>query len=379
MKLRTLPLVRDVRNALKYHSCPFIFELCGGSILRGSTGASGVEAVAVAPSTELLVPSLRDLCDGREISGRSVRIREAVVYRIEGDRVKTRIVAAGGVALGRRAVIASGVHPSASLLALLKKPPQKQRKESVILLPWAHPWWSFGDFMTFVLPALCRILSVVSADERKRAVIALPRAYQKPFLGAFADLLGFSPEQLVDLEVTDLAAAPGGVIYSTNGFFHDSYIAHPHDFKLLRQAFAAHTATLSATKKYYFRRGKPRLYKQEAEVIAPLREAGFEIVDDISRSAVEQIELFASAKVVAGAHGGAFGNINFMQPGSTLVELQHPCWMCACYRFMAHVEKINYQLAVGPAGRMHPDPIQGFSSNAIDVPAQLVTEALKAV
>jgi hypothetical protein len=61
----------------------------------------------------------------------------------------------------------------------------------------------------------------------------------------------------------------------------------------------------------------------EAELIASLQPMGFEIVTLSGKSVREQVQLFASARIVVGAHGAGLTNILFMKPESAVVELLH--------------------------------------------------------
>jgi capsular polysaccharide biosynthesis protein len=45
------------------------------------------------------------------------------------------------------------------------------------------------------------------------------------------------------------------------------------------------------------------------------------MVDESSRSVLEQIHLYRDAKVIAGAHGSAFTNMIWAAPGAKIVEM----------------------------------------------------------
>jgi tetratricopeptide (TPR) repeat protein len=93
---------------------------------------------------------------------------------------------------------------------------------------------------------------------------------------------------------------------------------------------------------YICRESKYRRIVNEPEVIAALREQGFAIVRLESLSFLEQVALFANAKVVISAHGSGLTNIVFCQPGTKVLELFASNYIVRFYWKLSNLVQLAY-------------------------------------
>ncbi|PBB35022.1 MAG: DUF563 domain-containing protein [Mesorhizobium sp.] len=70
-----------------------------------------------------------------------------------------------------------------------------------------------------------------------------------------------------------------------------------------------------------------RVIDNEAEVISTLENLGFTAIDPSKLPYVEQMGLFRSAKIIVGAHGSAFANVVWCQPGTKLIDVMPDDWV----------------------------------------------------
>lgn len=84
----------------------------------------------------------------------------------------------------------------------------------------------------------------------------------------------------------------------------------------------ANAADNKVSKRIYISRNRYKYRKllNEDEVIDALKPLGFEIVYPEMLPFIEQVSLFASAKIVIGTTGSALTNLLFCQPGSVFIE-----------------------------------------------------------
>jgi capsular polysaccharide biosynthesis protein len=102
-------------------------------------------------------------------------------------------------------------------------------------------------------------------------------------------------------------------------------------------------------RKIYISRWKcgTRKVLNETDLLAPLREEGFERVTLEDLSFLEQVRLFASAQFVVGAHGAGLSNLVFCAPGTRVVELFSPNYMNYAYWALANQVSLDYDYVVG--------------------------------
>ena len=93
---------------------------------------------------------------------------------------------------------------------------------------------------------------------------------------------------------------------------------------------------------YICRESKYRRILNEAEVIAALRQEGFAIVRLESLSLLEQVALFAAAKVVISPHGSGLTNIVFCQPGTKVLEIFPSTYVVRFYWKLSNLVDLDY-------------------------------------
>lgn len=64
----------------------------------------------------------------------------------------------------------------------------------------------------------------------------------------------------------------------------------------------------------------------EDELVPLLKEAGFSCYTLNTLTFVDQIKLFRSSEVITGVHGAGLAWLLFCEPGTSVVEIQHPSW-----------------------------------------------------
>ena len=202
-------------------------------------------------------------------------------------------------------------------------------------------------------------------------------------------LTGFAPEAEATLPFMAGAMTAANV---------DARTLQPYDGTLLfcrKIVFPRRTTGATPAKAAWLRarfgvtdrsRGQARLYiarghsprrriVNEAAVIKLLEANGFHSVDPGALSVVEQVELFANAGLVVGAHGAALTNAIFMGEGAGLIELTHTDRVVNTYHEVAGVAKLNYACVIGDVVGDRSQPV--FSDFTVDVDA--LAAALKAV
>jgi capsular polysaccharide biosynthesis protein len=99
----------------------------------------------------------------------------------------------------------------------------------------------------------------------------------------------------------------------------------------------------SGSKIYIHRNSKKRRVLNEAEIKYCFFKFGYNIVELENATLQDQIDLFSSAKVIAGAHGAALTNMIFMEEGATVIEFGLKGEKFdKCYFNMARVLKHSY-------------------------------------
>lgn len=376
MNIKRHPATHWARTLTRDKLCPSLFALWGGDVYDMTSPVPGVETKVSAPATEIDIPPLNDACSGDAIPGRVLNYPTACVHRIDSELINVRLLRSGGVLLPDKRLISCGVHPHASMWDALFCRTSHERREEVLVVPWAHPWYTFGDFMTHILPILCRIISETSRDLLQRAVVVLPKIDQRPWAIQFLELLGFEREQLVDSETVRIGPAHSAQIITGSGIPFETFTAHPHDYALLRKQFASYIEAPRTKQNLYLQRKTRRRYVHEEKILGDLKELGYLIVDEREQSARDQVLLFASASKIVGPHGAAFANTVFSSR-CAVFEFQHAKWVEPCYRYISELLGFDYSLAVDRRSRLSTRPTLGYQLRDIDVNPQQLRQALR--
>jgi capsular polysaccharide biosynthesis protein len=85
----------------------------------------------------------------------------------------------------------------------------------------------------------------------------------------------------------------------------------------------------------------------ESEIRAVVIDNGFEVVSLTNVPLLEQVKLFAEARIVVGPHGAGFTNAVFCQPGSVLIEFMPETWQIHCFERLARLVGMTYRSIVG--------------------------------
>ena len=95
-----------------------------------------------------------------------------------------------------------------------------------------------------------------------------------------------------------------------------------------------------------------RRVTNEDEVVALLREHGFERIALTELAFEEQLRAFGEAEAIAGAHGAGLTNLVAAAPGTTVIELFDPRYVNLCYHALSSALDLDYWYLIGdPRGR----------------------------
>jgi capsular polysaccharide biosynthesis protein len=117
----------------------------------------------------------------------------------------------------------------------------------------------------------------------------------------------------------------------------------------LRNAFLPKDTMRKPDRAIYITRGdaNTRRVINEAEIREEVLEHGFEIVSLTGLPFLEQVKLFAEARIVVGPHGAGFTNAVFCQSGSALIEFMPKGWRINCFERLARLVGIRYHSIIG--------------------------------
>ena len=211
----------------------------------------------------------------------------------------------------------------------------------LVVAPWSHLWCSYYDYVIFVLAKLCRIEEAFGKEIWQEAKICYPLRHTDFELG-FLSKLGIPESSLIDSRDRETGYHAECVVLGNN---QDWYFPSPYDIALLRNRFAL-SEKVKPYRKLYLSRSGRRKVKNEAEVREVLKEFGFEILEDISRTVEEQIRLFAEAEVVVGPHGAGFTNLLWCQPGTKVMEFFYGGYTPPFFYYICQLLGLEYSSIV---------------------------------
>ena len=141
----------------------------------------------------------------------------------------------------------------------------------------------------------------------------------------------------------------------------------------LREHLPPASATAGRPTRLYLTRGRrknSRSVTNEDEVLAALRPFGFAVVDPGKLSVQEQIDTFAAADVVVGAHGAGLTNLNFSPEGLRVLELFAPHYLNPSFWSIAsNIASSHYRYLVGVPDWLSPGPMDHvYDDITVDVP-----------
>jgi Glycosyltransferase 61 len=131
----------------------------------------------------------------------------------------------------------------------------------------------------------------------------------------------------------------------TNPAADATTVTYSHrDVDFLRQLFlppAIPDPMLHMERIYLSRRG-PRCITNEREVISFLKNRGFSILHCEDLPVWRQAQIFSTARMVIGIHGGALTNILFCTPGTTIIEIMSPDYISPFYWRLSTLSKLHH-------------------------------------
>lgn len=228
------------------------------------------------------------------------------------------------------------------------------RVAKVLIAPWSHYWTGYYDYVFFVALKLCRIKNTLSAAEFKEAVLCYPlshTSYERDILALF----GFGSERIIDSRLVNVQF-DSCILGSNENWFY----GNEQDIFAFKQLVEAHMANhlLPAKRQHnriYVRRAGRRKILNEQALLQLLQQYDFQIIDDVPRTLLEQVQIYYNAGFIIGPHGAAFTNILWCQPGAQLFELFPNTYMPDYFRYLAQVLGIAYSAYchTEPAGSDH--------------------------
>lgn len=191
--------------------------------------------------------------------------------------------------------------------------------------------------------------------------------YQKPFQKESLTLLGITEEKVLPAHMHPTIQATSLVVTS---FPCMEGIAR-WGVTFIRNSFLPHAKPTNVAKKIFISR-KNAAYRQfinEEELIPFLLEQGFTIVQCETLAFTEQIALFQSADFILAPHGAGLANLVFCRPGTKVIELFPPRFVCHCYWALSHLVDIDYTAAIGIDDKTTYSPVcAGYDHLVMDIP-----------
>jgi hypothetical protein len=117
---------------------------------------------------------------------------------------------------------------------------------------------------------------------------------------------------------------------------------HPKDISVLRRHFSVNFSEVFSGKKVFISRiNDSRSPLFEKELIQLLETNGWTILDAGKLTLAQQICEISSAEVLAGIHGAGLSGVNWMSPGTRLVEIGTDRFV-RCFQRLAILSNVNY-------------------------------------
>jgi len=200
--------------------------------------------------------------------------------------------------------------------------PEANLEGPVVVLGSVEP----GNFSSFLARDLIKLVNLVEVPGDWRFLLCIAGDAYTQFL----ELAGIPAERVIcqDVHVAyhiDQAIVPGLRPYALadpqTRAFHARLRAKCDKGARGRRIYVSRRSATVA-------RPNGRVLLNEEELIARLRELGFDIMELEHLSAEEQIAVFASADLIVGPSGSGMFNCVFSHPGTKLIDIEsEPHWM----------------------------------------------------
>ncbi|MBD2775943.1 glycosyltransferase family 61 protein [Iningainema tapete] len=177
------------------------------------------------------------------------------------------------------------------------------------------------NYFHWLLDVVPRLVAALKKIEKPK--IILPYHYKN---------IRFMAESLEAFPLSNLIFMSQNVVYNLNKLIIPTHIASSGDYndRLVKQVreiyrnYYCDKLNVSLGDKIYISRAKARMRKiiNEEELIALLKQHGFEIIIAENYSFAEQVSIAFHAKYLISSHGAGLTNMLFMEAGSSVLELR---------------------------------------------------------
>jgi hypothetical protein len=232
---------------------------------------------------------------------------------------------------------------------------------------------SYYHFLLDVLPRLAILEACADAPTVERWYAPASHGFQRELL----ELAGIAAERVIDSDARPHVRAERLVVPSLPD---PDLKTPPWAVQFLRERLMRDAPSARRPlRRIYVTRGEvrnSRIVRNEAEVIGLLHRHGFELVDPGRMTVREQIAMFAAAELIVAPHGGALGNLAFVNAGAGLIELFAPDYVQGCYwKLIAAVPGTRYRYLIGRGERPRNGAMWGVASD-IDVDLGALSQLL---
>ncbi|MEW6491814.1 MAG: glycosyltransferase family 61 protein [Cyanobacteriota bacterium] len=214
----------------------------------------------------------------------------------------------------------------------------QQVEYPLVVAPWSHFFGGYYSFVAWVLAKLCRIEEALGQDIWQEAKVCYP-LFNSKYEWQYLSKLGLPKDSLIDTRNKDLRIRAKSLILANNQTQINR--VSPYDIELLRNRFCQPINGLKKKRIFLPRRSR-RVLTNEAEVRDLLKDFGFEVAEDVSRTVDEQISLFQEASVIVGVHGAGLTNLLWCDPGTKVIELFYSGYTKPGFYYFCKVLGLEY-------------------------------------
>jgi len=199
----------------------------------------------------------------------------------------------------------------------------------------------------------------------------LINSIQQPFQKETIRILGIPEEKILESDRHPYIEAEKLIVPSFSGHlgwlerfaieFHRQTFINNLNRGLFKDGFAlgeklkSQVGSAYPTRIYISRnQAKHRRVINEAKIVELLSQYGFITIELETLSVVEQVTLFANAKVIVSPHGSGLTNIMFCQPGTTVIELVSPNYIRHYYWVISQQLGLKYYYLMGEEYSYYP-------------------------
>lgn len=240
--------------------------------------------------------------------------------------------------------------------------PRKYRGRVFSLL---SGWAAKNYYYHWVFEALPKLHILKSSGEFDNVdyflIPSMAFRYQREYL----EQLGITADKIINEEDVHHIQADELIVTSHVKLFdhHPKWIC---DF--LYNSFVGNIKPVTPQKLVYVARGdaaRSRRVENEQQLIEMLKSYGFQTYYLSMLSVKEQVELFNSARVIVGAHGGGLSNYVFCQSGTKVLEFYPDQYIRPIFLDVAEKRGLEYHYQVFPATAKAENTIQGEAVGVI--------------